>query len=72
MTATPTKTEPLDTAQSTVAGHAIDRGTLPLLITLGLGVFAGALDLGVLLQECRLAHLLALGHDVVHLQLISL
>jgi EmrB/QacA subfamily drug resistance transporter len=35
-------------AESTVAGHRLDRGTFPLLITLGLGVFAGALDLGVL------------------------
>ena len=33
---------------STVAGHPVDRGTMPLLVTLGLGVFAGALDLGVL------------------------
>jgi MFS family permease len=32
----------------TVAGHRLDRATLPLLLTLGLGVFAGALDLGVL------------------------
>jgi len=32
----------------TVAGHKLDRSTLPLLLTLGLGVFAGALDLGVL------------------------
>jgi len=31
-----------------VAGHAFDRSHLPLLLTLGLGVFAGALDLGVL------------------------
>ncbi|MEO6913769.1 MAG: MFS transporter [Candidatus Baltobacteraceae bacterium] len=31
-----------------LAGHALDRSTLPLLFTLGLGVFAGALDLGVL------------------------
>lgn len=31
-----------------VAGHQVDRSTVPLLITLGLGVFAGALDLGVL------------------------
>jgi EmrB/QacA subfamily drug resistance transporter len=36
------------TAQTTVAGHRLDRRTVPLLITLGLGVFAGALDLGVL------------------------
>src|ERR1700680_3428543 len=33
---------------ATVAGHRLDRSTVPLLITLGLGVFAGALDLGVL------------------------
>jgi len=31
-----------------VGGHRVDRSTLPLLLTLGLGVFAGALDLGVL------------------------
>ncbi|MDQ2680622.1 MAG: MFS transporter [Candidatus Eremiobacteraeota bacterium] len=31
-----------------LAGHDLDRSTLPLLLTLGLGVFAGALDLGVL------------------------
>jgi EmrB/QacA subfamily drug resistance transporter len=35
-------------AAATVAGHEVDRSTVPLLITLGLGVFAGALDLGVL------------------------
>ncbi|MBV8367738.1 MAG: MFS transporter [Candidatus Eremiobacteraeota bacterium] len=35
-------------ADTTVAGHRLDRGTFPLLLTLGLGVFAGALDLGVL------------------------
>ncbi len=35
-------------AATTVAGHRLDRSTLPLLVTLGLGVFAGALDLGVL------------------------
>jgi EmrB/QacA subfamily drug resistance transporter len=35
-------------AETTVAGHRLDRGTVPLLVTLGLGVFAGALDLGVL------------------------
>lgn len=34
--------------KSSVAGHDIDRSALPLLLTLGLGVFAGALDLGVL------------------------
>ncbi len=32
----------------TIAGHAVDRSYVPMLITLGLGVFAGALDLGVL------------------------
>lgn len=31
-----------------IAGHELDRSALPLLLTLGLGVFAGALDLGVL------------------------
>ena len=31
-----------------VTGHTFDRANLPLLLTLGLGVFAGALDLGVL------------------------
>lgn len=31
-----------------VAGHTLDRSALALLLTLGLGVFAGALDLGVL------------------------
>jgi len=31
-----------------IAGHTLDRSTLSLLLTLGLGVFAGALDLGVL------------------------
>jgi EmrB/QacA subfamily drug resistance transporter len=36
------------TAETTVAGHRLDRSTFPLLLTLGLGVFAGALDLGVL------------------------
>lgn len=35
-------------ASANVAGHTIDRSTVPLLVTLGLGVFAGALDLGVL------------------------
>jgi EmrB/QacA subfamily drug resistance transporter len=39
-------TEPA--ADSLVAGHRLDRSTIPLLVTLGLGVFAGALDLGVL------------------------
>jgi EmrB/QacA subfamily drug resistance transporter len=39
---------PATDGQTTVAGHRLDRSTLPLLVTLGLGVFAGALDLGVL------------------------
>lgn len=34
--------------ETTVAGHRLDPSTVPLLVTLGLGVFAGALDLGVL------------------------
>lgn len=33
---------------SSIAGHELDRGTAPLLFTLGLGVFAGAFDLSVL------------------------
>jgi EmrB/QacA subfamily drug resistance transporter len=36
------------TATTSVAGHKLDPSTIPLLVTLGLGVFAGALDLGVL------------------------
>jgi EmrB/QacA subfamily drug resistance transporter len=44
-TAPPRSAPPVTT---TVAGHALDRSYLPLLLTLGLGVFAGALDLGVL------------------------
>ena len=39
-----TRTQPA----ASVAGHTFDRSNLPLLLTLGLGVFAGALDLGVL------------------------
>ena len=35
-------------ATATFAGHKIDRSVLPLLLTLGLGVFLGALDLSVL------------------------
>jgi MFS family permease len=35
-------------APATLAGHKLERSTLPLLATLGLGVFAGAFDLGVL------------------------
>jgi MFS family permease len=33
---------------TSVAGHTFDRTHIPMLLTLGLGVFAGALDLGVL------------------------
>lgn len=35
-------------ATATVAGHKLDRSVLPLLLTLGLGIFLGALDLSVL------------------------
>jgi len=35
-------------APPTLAGHPLDPATIPLIVTLGLGVFAGALDLGVL------------------------
>lgn len=38
----------LEPATASVAGHKLDPSTIPLLVTLGLGVFAGALDLGVL------------------------
>jgi EmrB/QacA subfamily drug resistance transporter len=48
MAVTETSPAAADTAATTVAGHRLDRSTVPLLITLGLGVFAGALDLGVL------------------------
>jgi EmrB/QacA subfamily drug resistance transporter len=40
--------QPAQPATTSVAGHALDPSTIPLLVTLGLGVFAGALDLGVL------------------------
>jgi EmrB/QacA subfamily drug resistance transporter len=39
---------PAEPATTSVAGHHLDPTTVPLLLTLGLGVFAGALDLGVL------------------------
>ena len=39
---------PAVASETTVAGHRFDRRAVPLLVTLGLGVFAGALDLGVL------------------------
>jgi EmrB/QacA subfamily drug resistance transporter len=35
-------------AAANVAGHSFERSQLPLLLTLALGVFAGALDLGVI------------------------
>lgn len=35
-------------ATASIAGHKLDRSVLPLLLTLGLGVFLGALDLSVL------------------------
>ena len=35
-------------ATTSIAGHRLDRSVLPLLLTLGLGVFLGALDLSVL------------------------
>jgi MFS family permease len=48
VTDSPAKPAPDGPAQTTLAGHQLDRSTVPLLVTLGLGVFAGALDLGVL------------------------
>ena len=39
---------PTERTPTAVAGHTFDRSHLPLLLTLALGVFAGALDLGVL------------------------
>ncbi|MGH7728564.1 MAG: MFS transporter [Vulcanimicrobiaceae bacterium] len=38
----------LDPSGVRVAGHALERSQVPLLLTLAIGVFAGALDLGVL------------------------
>ncbi len=35
-------------ATATIAGHKLNRSVLPLLLTLGLGVFLGALDVSVL------------------------
>ncbi len=37
-----------DATTTTFAGHKLDRSVVPLLLTLGLGVFLGALDLSVL------------------------
>ncbi len=48
MAVTPQLSDAPGAAGTTVAGHHLDRSTIPLLVTLGLGVFAGALDLGVL------------------------
>jgi EmrB/QacA subfamily drug resistance transporter len=48
MAVTDSPRPPMNSAETTVAGHRLDRSTVPLLVTLGLGVFAGALDLGVL------------------------
>jgi EmrB/QacA subfamily drug resistance transporter len=45
---TTTQAPPTPDEPATIAGHRLDRSYLPLLLTLGLGVFAGALDLGVL------------------------
>jgi len=39
---------PLEPSAAAALGHTFDRSHLPLLLTLALGVFAGALDLGVL------------------------
>jgi MFS family permease len=46
--ATATPPRPRGGNEAALAGHTFDRSHLPLLLTLGLGVFAGALDLGVL------------------------
>ena len=48
VTETSVTTTAAEPATKTVAGHRLDPSTIPLLVTLGLGVFAGALDLGVL------------------------
>ncbi len=48
MTDTVDTAQPAPSATTSVAGHNLDPSTIPLLLTLGLGVFAGALDLGVL------------------------
>ncbi len=47
-TTKPRATTPAAGEPKKVAGHTFDRSHLPLLLTLGLGVFAGALDLGVI------------------------
>ncbi len=46
--ATAARPEPHVPTEAAIAGHRFDRSHLPLLLTLALGVFAGALDLGVL------------------------
>ncbi|HET6894318.1 MAG TPA: MFS transporter [Candidatus Baltobacteraceae bacterium] len=48
----------MESATTTFAGHKLDRSVIPLLLTLGLGVFLGALDLSVLAPA-----LPALGKD---------
>lgn len=48
MASTVTPDAPQADAPKHVAGHTFDRSNLPLIATLGLGVFAGALDLGVI------------------------
>ena len=55
-----------DPAQTAAMGHTFDRTNLPLLVTLALGVFAGALDLGVLSPALpAIAHAFAIsGRDV--------
>ncbi len=52
--------------QPAAMGHTFDRTNLPLLVTLALGVFAGALDLGVLSPALpALAHAFGItGRDV--------
>ena len=48
MKTTPLRRPTPASSSTSVAGHRLDRATLALLVTLGIGVFAGALDLGVL------------------------
>lgn len=67
MSVTDSPRRPTDAAgETTVAGHRLDRSTVPLLVTLGLGVFAGALDLGVLSPALpALARAFAVGPGAV-------
>jgi EmrB/QacA subfamily drug resistance transporter len=57
---------PAKSGQAAAIGHTFDRTNLPLLVTLALGVFAGALDLGVLSPALpAIAHAFAIpGRDV--------